>query len=119
MPGDFGPVPAAAHAAPLAFSGSRGVLEDPVALRVLADPEPRGIAHDQLAGECLGEPGDGAVNRVALVAVVERDTVGRRNQLIDVVGAQGPVDVGQVAWVGGPSGSSRLQDATHGLPDPA
>src|SRR5260370_30451702 len=108
MSGDFGPVPAAAHAAPLAFPGSRGVLEDPVALRVLANPQPRRIALDQLAGKRLGEPGDGAVNRVALVAVVERDAVGRWNQLIDVVGAQRPVAVGQVAWVGGPPLGGRL-----------
>src|ERR1700737_2042280 len=119
MPGDFRPVAAAAHAAPLAFPGSGSVLEDPVALRVLADPQPRGIALDQLAGERLGEPGNGTVNRVSLVTVVERDAVGRRNQLIDVVRPQRPVDVGQVARVGRSLSGGRLQHASHRLADPA
>src|ERR1700694_2565931 len=88
MPGDFRPVAAAAHAAPLTLPGSRGVLEDPVALRVFADAQPRGIALDQLTGDRLREPGDGAVDGVSLVAVVERDAVGCRNQLIDVMSPQ-------------------------------
>src|SRR5712692_10309148 len=119
MPGDFRPVAAAAHAAPLALPGAGGVLEDPVALRVLADPQPRGIALDQLAGERFREPGNGAVNRVSLVTVVERDAVGRRNQLIDVVRPQRPVHVGQGARVGRSSGGGRLQYASHRLADPA
>src|ERR1700736_645493 len=119
MPGHFRPVAAAAHAAPLALAGPRGVLEDPVALWVLADPQPRGIALDQLPGDRLREPGNRAVNRVPLVTVVERDAGGRRNQLIDVVRPQRPVHVGQVALVGSPPGGGRLQHAPHRLPDSA
>src|SRR5437016_6822335 len=40
MPGNLCAVTAAAHAAPLAPPGSRGVLEDPATLRVFADPQP-------------------------------------------------------------------------------
>src|SRR3989440_12941542 len=67
MPGDLRPVAAAAHAAPLALPGSRGVLEDSMALRVFADPQPRRIALDQLAGDRLGEAGDRAVDGISLV----------------------------------------------------
>src|SRR5712692_8076327 len=35
--GDLGPVAAAAHAAPFALAGARGVLEDPPTLRVQTD----------------------------------------------------------------------------------
>src|ERR1700694_3796319 len=86
MPGDLGPVPAALHAAPLPLTGPGSVFEDPVALRVFADPQPCGVALDQLTGDRFSEPGNGAVNRVSLVTVVEREAVGRRNQLVDVVG---------------------------------
>src|ERR1700704_2757268 len=116
MPGDLGPVAAALHAAPLALSGSRGVLEDPVTLRVLADPQPRRIALDQLAGDRLGESGNRAVNRVSLVTVIERYAVGRRNQFIDVVGAQRPVDLAEIARVGSPPHGGRLEHASHRLP---
>src|SRR5437763_8347243 len=67
MPSHLCPVTAAAHAAPLALPGSRGVLEDPVALRVFADPQPRCIALDQLAGDRFGEAGDPPVDGIALV----------------------------------------------------
>src|ERR1700694_4719347 len=79
MPGDLGPVPAALHAAPLPLTGPGSVFEDPVALRVFADPQPCGVALDQLTGDRFSEPGNGAVNRVSLVTVVEREAVGRRN----------------------------------------
>src|SRR5205814_2054947 len=87
MSGHLRPVAAATHAAPLALPGSRGVLEDPMALRVLADPQPRRIALDQLASDRLGEAGDRAVDGISLVTVVERHAIGRRNQLVNVVGA--------------------------------
>src|SRR2546425_11820845 len=115
MPGNLGPVAAAAHAAPLALPGSRRVLEDPVALRVFTDPQPRRIALDQLAGDRLGEPRNRTINRVSLVTVVERHAVGRWNELIDVVGAQRPVDLGQVARLGSAPGRRRLQHAAHCL----
>src|SRR5438105_447049 len=95
--GHLGPVAAAAHAAPFALAGARGVLEDPMALRVLADAQPLGVALNQLASDRLNQPGYGAVNRVPLVTVVERDAVGRRDELVDVVGAQRPVDLSKVA----------------------
>src|SRR5256712_12046562 len=44
MPSHFRPVATAAHAAPLALPGSGSVLEDPVALGVFTDPQPRRIA---------------------------------------------------------------------------
>src|SRR2546430_13706244 len=87
MPGNLRAVAAAAHAAPLALPGSRGVLEDPMALRVFADPQPRRVGLDQLAGDRLGEAGDRAVGGISLVTVVQRYAIGRRNQLVDVVGA--------------------------------
>src|SRR5438132_203135 len=119
VPGDLRPVAAAAHAAPLALAGSRGVFEDPVALRVLTDPQPRRIALDQLAGDRLGEAGNRAVHRVSLVAMVERDAVGPRDELVDVVGAQRPVDLGQVPRVGRLPGRGGLQHAPHRLPGAA
>jgi len=87
MPSHFRPVATAAHAAPLALPGSGCVLEDPVALRVFTDPQPRRIALDQLAGDRLGQPGDRAVDGISLVTVIERYAVGRGHQFIDVVGA--------------------------------
>src|SRR5256884_9267415 len=54
-PGDLRPVAAAAHAAPLPLPGSRGVLEDPLALRVFPDPQPRRIPPHQLAAARLAE----------------------------------------------------------------
>src|SRR5207247_4127164 len=75
VPGDLGPVPAAAHAAPFPLARPRGVLEHPPALRVLTDAQSRRIALDQLTRDRLGKPRDGAINRVALVAMVEGDAV--------------------------------------------
>src|SRR5439155_25274457 len=90
VPGDLGPVPAAAHAAPFPLARPRGVLEHPPALRVLTDAQPRRIALDQLTRDRLGKPRDGAINRVALVAMDEGDDIGRADQLVDVVRTQGP-----------------------------
>src|SRR5256884_7782518 len=115
MPSHFRPVATAAHAAPLALPGSGRVLEDPVALRVFADPQPRRVALDQLAGDRLGETGDGAVDGISLVPVVERHAVGRRNQLVDVVGAQGPVDLGEVPPIRSAPGGGGLQHTAHRL----
>src|SRR5256714_9320655 len=119
MARDLGAIAAAAHAAPLALASPGGVLEDPPALRVFADPQPFGVALDQLSGNRLGQPGDGTVYGVALVPVVQRHAVGRRNELIDVVRAQRPVDLIQVAGIGRTPRGGGFQDAAHRPPDAA
>src|SRR5207253_9571937 len=91
MARNLGSIPAAAHAAPFALAGAGGVLEDPAALRVVANPQPSRIALDQLAGDGFREPCDRAVNGIALVAVIQGYAVRRRDQLVDVVSAQRPV----------------------------
>src|SRR5205823_5168858 len=115
MPGHLRPVAAAAHTAPLSLPGSRGVLEDPVALRIFTDPQPRRIALDQLAGDRLGQPGDRAVDGISLVTMIERYAVRRGHEFVDVVGAQRPIDLGEVTRVGSPPGGGRFQHATHRL----
>src|ERR1700682_66347 len=94
MARDLRPVAAAAHTAPLPLAGGRGVLEHPAALRVFAHLHAGGRPLDQLTRDRLGKPRGGAVDRVALVPVVERDAVRPLDQLIDVVRAQRPVDLG-------------------------
>src|SRR5207237_8449059 len=115
MPGHLGAVAAAAHAAPLSLAGSRGVLEDPPALHVFADAQPRGFALNQLTGDRLDQPRKRAVDRVALVPVVEGDAVRRRDQLINVVRPKRAVDLIEVGSVRRPPLGRGFERATHRL----
>jgi hypothetical protein len=56
------------------------------------------------------------------VAVVERDAIARRNELIDVLGSQRSIDVAQGRRVGWPlldGGIDQLTQAAAHLPQPA
>src|SRR5207249_9404195 len=103
MPGHLGPVAAGRHVAPLAAPRARSIGEDPAAPAVLADPQPAGFTLDQLTGQALGQAGHGPVDRIALMAVLERDAVWARGELVDVMGPQRPVQLGEVAQAGRPA----------------
>ena len=98
----LGAVPARRHVAPASPPGPRGVIEHPPAAIVVADPDALGVAARQLGHEWVAQAGERVVDRIADVAMVDRDAaVGGRYELDDLARMQRSIDSVQRASCGG------------------
>jgi hypothetical protein len=85
-------VAARGHAAPAPATGRRGIVEDPSAAIVRAHPEPVRTTVRDLAHDGLRDPRERIVDRVALVAVGDLDTVVGRLQSDELLRPEESVD---------------------------
>ena len=108
MAGRLGPVAAAGHVAPDPATGPGLIEEHPAARVVGADPDPLGAAVLDLVDERVGEAGEGVVERVANVAVADRDAVGLLDELDALAGADRPIDLGEGLVARGPVMGDRV-----------
>ena len=90
--GGLGAVAAGRHVAPAPPAGARGVVEDPAARVVVADPDALGVAGGQLRTS-------GSARRARASSIGSptwrwstRDAVGRRDELDDLAGVERAVD---------------------------
>ena len=93
MTSGLGPIATAGHLAPASTAGPRVVVEDPAARVTGAGPQSLGPTGRDLADDRLGQVGQGVVDRVADVPMIEAEAVGARDELDHLAGAQGSVDL--------------------------
>src|SRR6185312_6509298 len=106
------------HVTPATPTRPRGVIEDPSAPIVVADPDALGRAAGQLGHERVAEAGQRVVDRVADVSMVDRDaTVGRRHELDDLARVEGAVDRIESARLRGPVVDDRIGDLSKRAAD--
>jgi len=94
MAGSLRPVAAAGHAAPATATCPRGVLEDPAAPVVGADPEPPGVARCHGIDERFGKPGKRALHRIPDVAMARHEGAIRLRELDHRPRPEQPIDRG-------------------------